>query len=226
MKNIFLTIAVLLFLATSAQAKKTLIEFCPGVEGYISNPNALYLVERTAITNEEWEIDYNTCITILNTSSKDTVTFTKIDPDDSCYLSIQCGSLKSLVYKGKKSAYISDISIYSENLTVKLPKVSIDSLFCNSLKTAQVGSVWGVYQDTDYEKGSVLKATDFVSGEIYGCYKSITSGDFGYVEGFSITTPKTLVLKSKTPGGLFLLNPNVQYKAKNVNITNVPLDSE
>ena len=209
MKATKIIIASLLVIAAIAYAAKTPQVFCEGLEGF-SKPvvTPVVTVDETGCTI----VDFGTQL-----GDKGQVQFTTANGN----IFVKAAAGKAIAQKGGKvTGTINGVEAGFNGVALKLKGITVGTVVAAGLKSAQVANITGSVNAGNFAKGTALKATTKVEGEISGVFKSIQAGQFGEVWGTGITTPKKVAFKAKQAGGTIVVTPGLVYTAKNVNVVN------
>ena len=209
MKATKIIVASLLVIAAIAYAAKTPQVFCEGLEGF-SKPvvTPVVTVDETGCTI----VDFGTQL-----GDKGQVQFTTANGN----IFVKAAAGKAIAQKGGKvTGTINGVEAGFNGVALKLKGITVGTVVAAGLKSAQVANITGSVNAGNFAKGTALKATTKVEGEISGVFKSIQAGQFGEVWGTGITTPKKVAFKAKQAGGTIVVTPGLVYTAKNVNVVN------
>ena len=209
MKATKIIVASLLVIAAIAYAAKTPQVFCEGLEGF-SKPvvTPVVTVDETGCTI----VDFGTQL-----GDKGQVQFTTCNGN----IFVKADAGKAIAQKGGKvTGTINGVAAGFNGVALKLKGITVGTVVAAGLKSAQVANITGSVDAGNFAKGTALKATTKVEGEISGNFKSIQAGQFGEVWGTGIKTPKKVAFKAKQAGGTIVVTPGLVYTAKNVNVVN------
>lgn len=210
MKATKIIVASLLVIAAIAYAAKTPQVFCEGLEGF-SKPAVTPIVTFDEETGTTF-VDFGTQL-----GDKGQVQFTMANGN----IVVKADTGKAIAQKGGKvSGVINGVYSGFNGVALKLKGITVGTVVCAGLKSAQVANISGSVQAGVFAKGTALKAVGKIEGEVAGNFKSIQCGQFGEVEGTGITTPKKVAFKAKQAGGTIMVTPGLVYTAKNVNVVN------
>ena len=210
MKATKIIVASLLVIAAIAYAAKTPQVFCEGLEGF-SKPVVTPVVTFDEETGTTY-VDFGTQL-----GEKGQVQFTMANGN----IVVKADTGKAIAQKGGKvSGTINGVYSGYNGVALKLKGITVGTVVCAGLKSAQVANVNGTVEAGAFAKGTALKAVGKVEGEVAGNFKSIQCSQFGEVEGTGSTTPKKVAFKAKQAGGTIMVTPGLVYTAKNVNVVN------
>ena len=206
MKATKLIVASLLVIAAIAYAAKTPQVFCEGLEGF-SKPEVTPTVE--TIDGVTY-VDFGTQL-----GEKGQVQFTTANGN----IVVKAAAGKAIAQKGGKvTGTINGVEAGFNGVALKLKGITVGTVVCAGLKSAQVANITGSCDAGSFSKGTAVKATTKVDGTFKGVFKSIQAGQFGEVDGTGITTPKKVAFKAKQAGGKITVAPGLVYTSKNVNV--------
>ena len=210
MKATKIIVASLLVIAAVAYAAKDPRVFCQGLEGFTKPADAAFTVTNI---NDVVFVDFGTSL-----GDKGQVQFTTANGN----IFVKAAAGKAIAQKGGKvTGTINGVEAGFNGVALKLKGITVGTVVCAGLKSAQVANITGSVDAGNFAKGTAVKATTKVEGTFKGVFKSIQAGQFGEVDGVGITTPKKLNLKAKTTGGTITVTKGIVYKNKNVNVTEV-----
>ena len=210
MKATKIIVASLLVIAAIAYAAKTPQVFCEGLEGFskpVVTPEVTF-DEETGTTY----VDFGTQL-----GPKGQVQFTMANGN----IVVKADAGKAIAQKGGKvSGTLNGVVSGFNGVALKLKGITVGTVIGAGVKSAQVANITGSFDAGAFAKGTALKATTKVEGDVTGIFKSIQCAQFGEVNGLGITTPKKVAFKAKQAGGTIVVTPGLVYTAKNVNVVN------